>query len=225
MFDQIWLYVGFALTLLIIVGYLLGENNFLFRVASYLFVGVAAGYIFVLTIYQVLIPRLIRPILSGEFQQIVLAVVPLVLSLLLLAKLSPRLSGLGTIPMAYLVGVGAAIAIGGAVLGTLLTQTLATINLFSLAGGDGASPAMQLADAGFALVGTLSALAYFHFGAKIRRNQPPARPGLVNAAAQLGSLFIALTLGSLFAGVFTAALTALIQRLDFLWTVIRSMFF
>jgi hypothetical protein len=171
----------------------------------------------------VILPRLVQPILSGDLQQIVLAAVPLILSLLLLAKLSPRLSGLGTIPMAYLVGVGAAIAVGGAVLGTLLTQTLATINLFDLSGGDSVSPGMQLADALFALVGTLSALAYFHFGARVRHGGPTERAGLLNAVAQVGSVFIALTLGSLFAGVFTAALTALIQRLDFLWTVIRAL--
>ncbi len=226
MTNQIFLMVSFVLTLLVIIGYLLGDNNILFRLATYLFVGVAAGFIFVVVVYQVLVPRLVVPLISGSISQFGLAVVPLVLSLLLLFKLSPRLTGLGSIPMGYLVGVGAAVAIGGAVLGTLLTQTRATINLFDLAAPAAAngsiSPAMRLLDGVFVLVGTLSTLAYFHFGARARRGQPPARPAIASIFGSIGQIFIAITLGALFAGVFTAALTALIQRLDFLWNVIRS---
>lgn len=225
MTEQIFLIVGFVLTLLVIIGYLLGDNNVLFRIASYLFVGVAAGFVFVVVVYQVLVPRLVVPLISGSISQFGLTVVPLVLSLLLLFKLSPRLSGLGSIPMGYLVGVGAAVAIGGAVLGTLLTQTRATIDLFDLASpaSDGSiSPALRLLDGAFVLVGTLSTLAYFHFSARARRGQTPARPAFASIFGSIGQIFIAITLGSLFAGVFTAALTALIQRLDFLWNVIRS---
>jgi energy-converting hydrogenase Eha subunit A len=47
---------------------------------------------------------------------------------------------------------------------------------------------------------------------------------LVNLLAVIGQVFIAVTLGALFAGVFSAALTALIERLDFLRTVIASFF-
>ena len=223
MLEQIWLYVGVALTLLVLIGYLLGENNILFRLATYIFVGVAAGYIFVVVIYQVILPRVVNPLLSGNPGQIILVIVPVLLSLLLMAKLSPRLAGLGTIPMAYLVGVGAAVAIGGAVLGTLLTQALATVNLFDIQTNQSVSPVLQLADAVFALAGTLSALAYFHFGARIR-NRIAERAGWINLVAKVGGYFIAVTLGALFAGVFTASLTALIQRLEFLWSVFRTFF-
>jgi hypothetical protein len=44
---------------------------------------------------------------------------------------------------------------------------------------------------------------------------------LVELAATIGgTVFIAVTLGVLFAGVYSAALTALIERLHFLWALV-----
>ncbi len=81
-----------------------------------LFIGVSAGYFTVVLIFQVILSRLIVPIAAGAQ----LSLIPLVLSGMLLTKLSPRFSRLGNLPMAYLVGAGAAIAIGGSVLGTII---------------------------------------------------------------------------------------------------------
>jgi hypothetical protein len=221
--DFIWTLVGFVLTLLVF-SYIFGDNP-LFRLVSYLFVGVASGYAFVLLIYQVILPRLVTPLMNFGNPQWVITLVPLVLSGMLLTKLSPRLSSIGSIPMAYLVGCAAAIVIGGAVMGTLFQQTLATINLFDLKtvkpGGD---PLYQVLQGIFLLIGTITTLAYFHFGARQRADQSIRRPVLVNLLAVIGQVFIAVTLGALFAGVFSAALTALIERLDFLRTVIASFF-
>lgn len=223
-FDTITLYVGAALTLLVLVGYLLGENNFLFRLATYLFVGAAAGYIFILVIYQVILPRIVAPLLTGDFSQALLALFPLVLSILLLFKIFPRISQVGNVSMAFLVGVGAAVIIGGAVLGTLLTQVRASASLFS-ANTVQANGGMAYLYGAFVLVGTLSTLAYFNFGARAQRGQAPSRPEPVNTLSKIGQLFIAVTLGALFAGVFTAALTAMIERLGFLWHAIQTMLF
>lgn len=220
--ENIPILVGAVLTVLVLLGYLLGENNFLFRLATYIFIGVASGYVFVLVFYQVITPRLIRPLLSGSFEQIVLTLPPLVLSVLLVFKIFPNLSRLGNLSMAYLVGAGAAVAIGGAVLGTLITQARASIDLFDLSAGGGIS---RLLDGVFILVGTLSTLLYFSFSAKAQRGAAPQRPVPVRAAASVGQIFIAITLGSLFAGVFTASLTALIERLGFLLNLVRTMVF
>jgi len=222
MAENIPVLVGAVLTLLVIVGYLLGENNVLFRLATYIFVGVAAGFVFIMVFYQVIVPRLIRPLTSGSFEQIVLTILPLVLSVLLVFKVFPNLSRLGNLSMAYLVGAGAAVAIGGAVLGTLITQARASINLFDMSAGGGIS---RLLDGVFILVGTLSTLLYFSFSARARRGAPPQQPVAVRAAGSLGQIFIAITLGSLFAGVFTAALTALIERLDFLLSLFGTLGF
>ncbi|MDP2995015.1 MAG: hypothetical protein Q8N46_07850, partial [Anaerolineales bacterium] len=118
--------ISFLLTLMVL-SYLIGDNP-AFRVAVYIFIGVSAGYAAAVAWHQVLFPRLIVPLLSGNWADRLLTVVPLVLGLLLLFKLSPRTSRLGTPSMAFLVGVGAAVAVGGAVMGTLFPQARASMN-------------------------------------------------------------------------------------------------
>ena len=215
--DLIWTIVGFVLTLMIF-SYLFGDN-ILFRIATYIFVGVSAGYVATMLVYEVILPRLVWPAMTGSILQVL---VPMILSILLVAKLFPRLSSLGNIPMGYVVGVAAAVVIGGAVLGTLFGQGQASINMFDLHAA-AASPQgllVQLLGAAFILVGTLCTLAYFNFGAVSRPNQPPHRAPMVELLARIGQVFIAITLGALFAGIFAASITALIERLDFIKTAI-----
>jgi len=215
--DLIWTIVGFVLTLMIF-SYLFGDN-ILFRIATYIFVGVSAGYVATMLVYEVILPRLVWPAMTGSILQVL---VPMILSILLVAKLFPRLSSLGNIPMGYVVGVAAAVVIGGAVLGTLFGQGQASINMFDLHAA-AASPQrllVQLLGAAFILVGTLCTLAYFNFGAVSRPNQPPHRAPMVELLARIGQIFIAITLGALFAGIFAASITALIERLDFIKTAI-----
>jgi hypothetical protein len=215
--DLIWTIVGFILTLLVF-SYLFGDNP-LFRLVTYLFVGVSAGYGAVIVIYHVIMPRLLFPFLEGPFGlQTSLVIVPLVLSILLLMKLSPRLSSAGEVPMAYLVGVGAAVIIGGAILGTILTQGIATVNLFDfdLGAQMGQNQLMRLLEGSVLLVGTIGTLVYFQFSARTRGDQPPQRARIVDLLSSIGQVFIAITLGALFAGVFATALTALVDRVGFL---------
>jgi hypothetical protein len=210
--DFIWTLVGFILTLLVL-SYILGDNP-LFRLATYLFVGVTAGYVAVLVIYQVILARLVYPLLQGDTNTRLLTLVPLVLSLLLLARLSGKFTPISSPAMAYLVGAGAAVVIGGAVLGTLIGQSRAAINAFDLqsATASGQTGPMRFIEGLVFLVGTATTLIYFHFGAFTRPDQSVRRPGLVDATARIGQIFIAITLGALFAGVYASAATALIDR-------------
>lgn len=214
--DLIWTLVSFIVTLLVFF-YLFGDNP-LFRVVSYLFVGVTAGYVAVIVIYQLLLPRLVLPLVVGSAAERLVTLVPLALSVLLLAKLSPRLTRLGNVSMAYLVGAGAAVILGGAVLGTLIGQGIGTINMFDLRPGAalGRSPVLLLLEGILVLLGTVSTLIYFQFSARAQGDLPPRRPAVVETIAGIGQIFIAITLGALFAGVYFAALTALIDRLNFL---------
>lgn len=214
--------VSFLLTVMVLL-YLIGDNP-AFRVAVYVFVGVAAGYAGAVAWHQVLKPHLITPLLNGNWGDRVLAVIPLVLGVMLLMKLSQRTARLGNPAIAFLVGAGAAVAIGGAVLGTLFPQTEAAINVFDLSGvGAGAAWWERLFTGLFMLVGTLATLVYFHFGAKSTPGGPQ-RSKLVEALAWIGQGFIAITFGVLFAGVFAAALTALIERVNFLLAFVEFIF-
>jgi hypothetical protein len=216
--EIFWTVASFLLTLMIL-SFVFGDNPF-FRVASYLFVGVSAGYTAVLLIYNVIWPRLVMPIMSGDL----LAAIPLGLGLLLAFRLAPGLSRAGNISMAYLAGAAAAVAVGGAVFGTLLGQTRGAINAFDVS-GVATGGEYHLVEAIILLVGTVSTLVYFQFSARSRQGQPPRRPAALEALAQFGQVFIAITLGSLFAGVVAAALVALIERLGFLQQTIFSYLF
>jgi hypothetical protein len=222
--DTLWMIISFILTVLVL-SFIIGDNPF-FRLAVYLFVGVAAGYVAVMAIFQVLLPRLIYPFLQGNLGAAVLAVVPLIGSVLMFFKLSPRLWKLGNIPLAYLVGTGAAVMIGGVVLGTLVTQVTATINFFGVeqAAAAGLSLPLQLLEGGVILFGTVATLVYFQFSAQRKEGAEPQRPRWIGAIAKMGQVFIAVTMGALFAGVIAAALTALIDRLNFIWTFIVGWF-
>src|SRR5512146_1230718 len=90
---DVWLIVSFIVTLLIF-SYIFGDNP-LFRLASYAFVGVAAGYTTLLVVYQVLWPRLVQPLMGGNL----LLLVPLGLGVILLLKLVPRYARFGSLPM------------------------------------------------------------------------------------------------------------------------------
>ena len=216
--DMVNGFIGFLLTLMIL-SYLVGDNP-AFRVAVYIFVGVSAGYIAAVAWWQVLYPKVFLPLFTGSFPERLLALVPLVLGILLLMKLSPRAAWLGTPSLAFLVGVGAAVAVGGAVMGTIIPQTQASINVFN-PDTAGESWLARLFFGAIMLVGTITTLVYFHFGA---RSTPggPQRSKLVVWLGRIGQVFIAITLGVLFAGVFAAALTALIERMNFIWYFLTS---
>jgi hypothetical protein len=221
--DLLGGFIGLMLTLLVF-SYLLSDN-ILFRVTIHIFIGVAAGFSAVVAYYNVIYPRLILPLLSGSQGERLVLLVPLVLSILLLAKVSPRLARWGNVSMAYLVGVGAAVAIGGALLGTLFPQVGATINQFDLRIGEGSGSSIlfQFVNGSIILVGVLVTMAYFHFGIRAEPDQPSERPVWIEWMARVGKVFIAIAFGVLFAGVYSAALMALVERLYFLVDFIKTL--
>lgn len=221
--DLVWTLVAFLLTIFVL-SYVLGDNE-LFRLAIMIFVGVSAGYAAVVIIYQILLPRLIVPLIASPLAEKTLLIIPAVLVILLLFKLSTKLSVLGNPPMAFLTGVGAAVAVSGAVTGTIFGQINGAIAPFDLAGLSAASAGTQLLGGIILLGGTVASLGYFHFGARKTEGQTATKQSIfMQTLSKIGQIFIAITLGALFAGVLAASLTALIERLDFLLDVIKSFF-
>lgn len=221
--DLIGVIVGFFLTLLVF-SYLLGDNP-LFRLTIHLFIGVAAGYAAVVTIYSVILPRLFVPLFNGSRGEQLLALLPLLLSVMLLTKISPRLARVGNFSMAFLVGVGAATAIGGAVMGTLIPQVDASINAFDwqTLQASSANFWFQIFNGVILLLGTIATLAYFNFTSSARPGQTGRLQSFLDLIRPIGQVFIAITFGFLFAGVYAATLVALIERLNFLVEFIRPL--
>jgi hypothetical protein len=193
---------------LMIFSYVIGDN-FLFRIALYIFTGVSAGYIASVAWWQVLLPKLFIPLLTGSTQGAILLIFPFFGIFMILMKVSPRLAGIARLAMAFIVGAGAAVTIAGALRGTLIPQINGTINAFAPTSN------LFVLINGFAiLLGTILTLIYFHFGAQARPDGSVHRLGIIEILAWLGRFFVGVTLGVLFAGVYAASLTALIERIS-----------
>jgi len=211
--------LGFVLTLMI-YSYLLGDNP-LYRLAVHVLVGVGFGYAFVVIFYTVIKPQLIEPFISESAVGLeVIQPVVALLAVFLLLKLSPRTAPLGNLVMGFVMGVGAAVAVGGAVLGTLLPQIgatalplLPTDDHLIFPNRSGLENALA---AWVMITGVITSLLYFHFGARPVGEDKVQRPGWIRLGARVGQVFLMIAFGSLFAGALIASLSVLTTRIQFL---------
>ena len=224
--ELIWSLVGLLLTVMVL-SYLIGDNAF-FRLASALFIGLTAGFVAVRIFKDILGPYLWLPLMAGTWSERLLALVPLILISLLVLSQIPRFAHWGSFPLAFLAGLAAALAIGGAVFGTLLPQARAVIDAFGLDAWQQAdrsawAPALE---AVIMLIGTLATLSYFHFGRRKKQPLPEEtqqRPVILEGLSKLGEVFIGIALGAVFAGVFSTALLALNNRMVVISQVIARL--
>ena len=213
--------VGLVLTLMVF-SYLIGDNP-LFRFAVYLFIGSASGYAAAIVWYQLVYPS-IQKLPSLEPLQLIIGIVPIFLGVTLFSKLLPRISWIGNFAMAVLVGVGAATTIGGALIGTLIPQALASMNGLDFRGAGSNSGAFyKLFEGAIMLIGTVVTLVYFQFSAKRTEDGSLKRNPIIEILAWLGRIFIAVTFGVLFASVYMTALTAMIERWSSVINTIKSL--
>jgi hypothetical protein len=197
--------IGFVLTLMVF-SYIFGDNA-LFRLATHIFVGVAAGYAAVVVVYNIILPVLVKP-----SDGMVRVGPPLILGAWLLTKTSPRLSRLGNPVVAYLVGVGAAAAISGALIGTIFPLVDQSTRVFT-----GTGVWNVIVNGSIVLLGTLTTLVYFHYGARPTASGITRREKGIEFVSMIGQVFIAITLGAIFAGVYIAVLSVFIERIRFIW--------
>jgi hypothetical protein len=227
--DPIGAIIGFLLTVMVL-SYIIGDN-FLFRLAVHIFIGVASGYAAVLILYNVLWYQVLVPVLQifsgGKFSGLtcfVMSVVPgVILGLWMFTKASPRMARWGTPVLAFLAGVGAATVVVGAIRGTIFPQVGASVNILNI---QSSPPELNKLVGWFIngliiLVGTVTTLIYFNFGIKHKEEGVPVqRSVFMEYLSTVGQGFIVITLGVLFASVYIATLTSLIDRIRFLWDVI-----
>lgn len=206
-------FLGFTFTIFTL-SYMIGDNPF-FRVAIHIFIGVSAAFATTVTLSQVIFPQLIYPFFNADKTAMYLALAFLVPSLLLFTKLSVQFGKIGNPVVAILVGIGAATAIGGASQGTIFPQISAAINVFE---------SNHAFDAIILTLGTLSTLIYFQFNALSIKGKSARLHTILDVINLIGKIFIAIAFGALFSGVYLAALSAFIERISFLWMIIREYF-
>ncbi|MBI2939935.1 MAG: hypothetical protein HYY04_05800 [Chloroflexi bacterium] len=122
-FESLGILLAGLLTLAVL-SFVAGDNP-VYRLVEHVFVGVTAGYAAVVAYHHVLVPKVVQPAMTASAEN-VLPLVPLLLGGLLVGHLSRRTSWLASIPLAVVIGVGAALALAGALAGTLVPQVIAT---------------------------------------------------------------------------------------------------
>ncbi len=204
-----------AILTLMVLSYIFGDNV-LFKLATHIFVGVAIGYAVIVVWSHVFVPLFKR----GD---LLTAVPALVLCLLLVFKIPLRpspLGAVGNIALAFVLGVGAALAVGGVLLGTLLPQAMETARI-SLNPNHYPDTQTEVGVVTWLnniiiMLGTLGTFFYFTYAVRAQGFLGGLREGFVRFWAGMGRLVIIFTLGALFANTVSARVALLVSRLQFL---------
>jgi hypothetical protein len=196
-----------ALATIGVWSYLVGARR-IFALLQYLLAGLATGYLVLLAIRDVLVPRLVSPLLERPSDHLLLLPALALAGLLIGASWLPRRV---TAPAtAVLLGGISAFALGGAVIGTILPQMAA-----ALPATEASSPG--LASELLALVITALVLLSFLHGAP--------RAALTAQAAGLGRWLLIGGIGGWLGFLVVSRLSLLVDRVGFLlanWlTVLR----
>jgi hypothetical protein len=203
--DLIGGLVGGLLTILIL-SYMFHDTP-LYRIALHLLVGATVGYGVAITTYTAFI-HTVLPALQADAGNVdrLSIVFPLVMGLLLLLKGFPRsrFVELGNIPLAFLVGVGAAVATAGALLGTVLQQATASRSLL-------------------VAVGTICTLLAFNLTIPSQHTLQRLSGGALSLVRKIGRIFLMVAFGAAFGAALTASLTILIRRIYFVADIILQL--
>jgi hypothetical protein len=217
--DIILAALGAVLTLFIF-SYLLDDNP-LFRLALHIFVGVSVAYVCVVALQSVILPVLIPPDSSDANVRLlwIVSLVGVVLGALLFTRGIRGVSWLGDISVAILLGVGVGVALGGAVLGTLLPQLGAATNPVipePPSMPEILKPVGQIV----AVIGTISGLMTFGFIS--RRPARSLMNRVMNGGARVGHWFILIGFGAAYGGVLVTSLAIFADRVQYLVEVLEK---
>ena len=200
-------WVATGLTLLIFS--FLYKDNPLFKLAEHLYVGVSLGYTIVKTYDSVIVHLVVKPIVeNGEFALLI----PVAIGMLMLTRYVPKAAWISRYAFAFIVGMGAGLAIPRTISSFILKQIEDTVRpLLSLAGSDGVtfsmnllSPASNL-NAIIILLGVGSVLFYFFFSIE--------HSGAGKVVARTGVMFLMISFGAAFGYTVMARMSLLIGRL------------
>ncbi len=209
-----WLVVFFTLAIFSS----LYKDNPIYKLAEHIYVGVAAGYGFVLIVTQTLKPNFWDPILplfttapGGNWTRLGAGI----LGIMFLTRLYKKTAWISTWPLAMIVGTFAALRMTGLASsdlvgqlhGTMLSLNPATLPLFSWE-----KPA--LLNHLLIIAGVVAVLSYFFFSLEQR--------GLLKITGRTGIYFLMITFGSSYGYTVMARVSLLIGRVTDLYTYSTS---
>jgi hypothetical protein len=207
-----------AVLTLFIFSYLLGDNP-LYRLALHIFVGASISYVFIIALRSVILPTLSQPDSSDSDVRILwtISLVGVFLGALLMSRGLRGLSWLSGVPVAILLGVGVGVALGGAILGTLMPQLDAVTN--PTIPKAVTNPVAQSFGQALAVFGTVTGLTVFSFTG--RRPTRRLLNRLLNGGARIGRWFVLIGFGAAYGGVLVASLALFADRVKYLIEVVE----
>lgn len=201
---------------LMVFSYLLGDNP-VFRLAEHILIGVSVGWAVLQIVFNLFVPSIDYILNTGRTGGLDwwLYLVPMALGLILLLRPLRAAKPVTNLVMAMVIGTVAALALAGALTGTLLPQVGAT--MLPLTSGD-------IVGRVILILGTILSLWYFQFTVfrVTSSDQTPtpaqevADTGLGGRVRLVGRWAIMLAFGAVFASVFLTYFAALVDRLLFL---------
>jgi hypothetical protein len=199
--DVFGIWVGAFFTLCIF-SFLYKDNPF-YKIAEQIYVGISAGYWFIYTIYNVLIPNLFSQ-LQTDFSGNIVLLIPAFLGILMLCRLIPTIDWVSRYPIALMIGTTAGIQFVRYLQSDVINQITATI-LNPFAASDITAVIGQV----ILIIGTVTGVIYFYFSKK--------HEGVFGGTARLGIIFLMISFGAAFGYTVMGRISLLIGRLDFLF--------
>ncbi len=229
------LWIGAALTLMIFS--FLYKDNPAYKFAEHLFVGVSAAYWMVVGFWTTFIPNLwgflyppsvswfaldpakaelvISSLYEHEWYWRLGRIVPLILGIMLLFRLTEKASWLSRWPMAFIIGYAAGTNLPRYLQSDFIAQIKATLIPLVVMGEDGFSLGGTISNI-LIVGGVLAALVYFFFSKEHK--------GWFGGTARVGIWVLMVAFGAAFGYTVMARISLLIGRMDFLGQWIGSVF-
>lgn len=200
--ELLGLVVGAIITVAL-GSYLIGDN-IVYRWVLAILVGAGVGYALGVVLNYLWWDWFLKGMREAQTMTArIRYVVPMLLGALLLLKAFPRISHWGNISMGAMLGVGSAVAVSGALLGTLIPQIEATG--MAIVSQDGVFVGV------LSIIGTICAL--FVFTSFPFHKWPRIFRAAITGIQGVGRFFIIIGLSMAFTGAITSALTLLVDRL------------
>ena len=187
-----------AVATIVVLGGMLGERR-AFGWSQHLLAGLATGFLALLAIREVIVPRLVEPLAADPTGRPELWLGIAVVALAAGTPWLPR--PLASIPIGVTIAALAAFAFGGSIIGTLLPQLAATIVV------PAPTVVATLVATAAALVTVLVSLSFLH-------GTPRSRIG--SGAARLGRWMLLVGLGGWLGYLILSRLVLLVDRVAFL---------
>lgn len=192
------------------------KDNPIYKFVEHLFIGVSAGYAFIIAIEDNLIPNAYNPLVHDKDYFVI---IPIILGMLMLTRLIPSISWISRYAIGFSVGLGIGMAIMIQIESSIMVQIGATIGPFSRMNFSSGEATLASINSILILVGVIAALVYFFFSKE--------HTGAYGKVAKLGIWTLMITFGAAFGYTVMARISLLIGRVDFLqnewWPAIKTL--